>query len=41
MGMVALVVVADAPANLDQIEAAKTPKKAHERLEDIAEQIDD
>ena len=39
MGMVALVVVGDAPANLDQIEASKAPKKAKERLEQIAGKI--
>ncbi|HEV2515847.1 MAG TPA: pseudoazurin [Devosia sp.] len=33
MGMVALVVVGDAPANLDAVKDAKVPKKAHERLE--------
>jgi pseudoazurin len=33
MGMVALVVVGDAPANLDQIKAAKLPKKARERID--------
>lgn len=33
MGMVALVVVGDSPANLDGIKSAKLPKKAHERLE--------
>ena len=37
MGMVALVVVGDAPANLDAIKTAKLPKKARERLDaDIA-----
>jgi len=37
MGMVALIVVGDAPANLDAIKAAKLPKKARERLDaDIA-----
>jgi pseudoazurin len=33
MGMVALVVVGDAPANLDAIKAAKMPKKAKDRLD--------
>jgi pseudoazurin len=37
MGMVALVVVGDAPANLEAIKTAKLPKKARERLDaDIA-----
>jgi pseudoazurin len=37
MGMVALVVVGDAPANLDGIKEAKLPKKARERMDaDIA-----
>lgn len=33
MGMVALVVVDDAPANIDAIKSAKLPKKARERLD--------
>lgn len=33
MGMVAAVIVGDAPANLDAIKAAKFPKKAKERLD--------
>jgi pseudoazurin len=33
MGMVALIVVGDAPANLDQVKAAKLPKKARERID--------
>jgi pseudoazurin len=33
MGMVALVVVGDAPANLDAVKAAKMPKKAKDRLD--------
>lgn len=33
MGMVALVVVGDAPANLDAVKAGKMPKKARERLD--------
>jgi pseudoazurin len=37
MGMVALIVVGDAPANIDAVKAAKLPKKARERLDaDIA-----
>ena len=33
MGMVGLVVVGDAPANLDAVKSAKLPKKARERLD--------
>lgn len=33
MGMVALVVVGDAPANADAIKSAKLPKKARDRLD--------
>lgn len=33
MGMIALVVVGDAPANLDAAREAKLPKKARERLD--------
>lgn len=33
MGMVALVVVGDAPANLEALEAVKQPKKAKERFD--------
>jgi pseudoazurin len=33
MGMVALVVVGDAPANLEAVKAVKLPKKALERLD--------
>ncbi|WEZ84913.1 pseudoazurin [Rhizobium sp. 32-5/1] len=33
MGMVAVVIVDDAPANLEAIKAAKFPKKARERLD--------
>lgn len=33
MGMVALVVVGDAPANLDALKAIKQPKKAQERFD--------
>lgn len=36
MGMVGLVVVGDAPANLQAVKDAKLPKKAHERLEAAA-----
>ena len=37
MGMVALVVVGDAPANIDAIKSAKMPKKARDRMDaDIA-----
>ena len=37
MGMVALIVVGEAPANIDAIKSAKLPKKARERLDaDIA-----
>ena len=37
MGMVALIVVGDAPANLEAIKTAKLPKKARERMDaDIA-----
>ena len=33
MGMVGVVVVGDAPANLEAIKTGKLPKKAHERIE--------
>lgn len=33
MGMVALVIVGDAPTNLDAVKAAKMPKKARDRLD--------
>ena len=33
MGMIALIVVGDAPANIDAIKSAKLPKKARERLD--------
>lgn len=37
MGMVALIVVGDEPANIDVLKSAKLPKKARERLDaDIA-----
>lgn len=32
MGMVALIVVGDAPANLDAVKTGKLPKKARERI---------
>lgn len=32
MGMVALVVVGDAPANLDAVKAVKLPKMAQNRM---------
>ena len=35
MGMVALVVVGDAPANLEAVKAVKVPKKVQERLEPL------
>ncbi|WP_105437781.1 pseudoazurin [Neorhizobium sp. T25_13] len=33
MGMVAMIVVGDAPANLDAVKGAKMPKKAKDRLD--------
>lgn len=39
MGMVALVQVGDAPANVDAAKAAKLPKKAAERMEDAFEDL--
>jgi pseudoazurin len=33
MGMISLVVVGDAPANIEAIKSAKLPKKARERLD--------
>lgn len=33
MGMIAVVVVGDAPANLDAVKSAKLPKKARQRLD--------
>lgn len=39
MGMVALVVVGDAPANLDAILAVKQPKKAQERFNAAVAQL--
>jgi pseudoazurin len=38
MGMVALVVVGDAPANLDALKAMKTPKKVADRFAPLFEQ---
>lgn len=40
MGMIALVVVGDAPANLETIKAVKVPKKVHERFEPLFEQAE-
>lgn len=39
MGMVALVVVGDAPANLEAVKAVKLPKTAQERFEPLYEQL--
>lgn len=39
MGMVALVQVGDAPANVEAAKEAKLPKKAHERMEDAFEAL--
>ena len=39
MGMVALVVVGDAPANLDALKAVKQPKKAQERFDAAVAQL--
>ncbi|MEZ2128172.1 MULTISPECIES: pseudoazurin [unclassified Sinorhizobium] len=39
MGMVGLIVVGDAPANLEVIKAGKLPKKAQERIEAAIAQI--
>ena len=39
MGMVALIVVGDAPANLEAIKAVKVPNKAQQRLEAIYAQL--
>jgi len=38
MGMVALIVVGDAPANLEALKAVKAPKKVQERFEPLYEQ---
>ncbi len=40
MGMVALVVVGDAPANLDAVKAVKTPKPAQVRFDAMYAQLD-
>ncbi|HQZ11417.1 MAG TPA: pseudoazurin [Devosia sp.] len=40
MGMVALVVVGDEPVDAEALHAVKLPKKAHERLEDILEELE-
>jgi len=39
MGMVALIQVGDAPANLDAAKAVKLPKKAQERMEKAFAQV--
>ncbi|PDS40489.1 pseudoazurin [Rhizobium anhuiense] len=39
MGMVAVVVVGDAPANLDKIKSAKLPNKAGERVDKALSQL--
>lgn len=39
MGMVALVVVGDAPANLEEAKAVKLPKKAQERFAAVYEEL--
>lgn len=39
MGMVMLVQVGDAPANLDAAKAAKLPKKAQERMNKAFDQV--
>ncbi|MBD9497763.1 pseudoazurin [Ensifer sp. ENS07] len=39
MGMVAVVVVGDSPANLDSIKSAKLPKKARERVDKALSQL--
>lgn len=39
MGMVALIVVGDAPANLDAVKAITVPNKARERLDAIFAQL--
>jgi pseudoazurin len=39
MGMVALIVVGDAPANLEAIKAIKVPNKAQQRLDAIYAQL--
>lgn len=39
MGMVALVVVGDGPADLDALKAVKLPKKARERMDAAIDQL--
>jgi len=39
MGMIALVVVGDAPANLEAVKAVKVPKKVQERFEPLFAQV--
>lgn len=39
MGMVALVVVGDTPADLDALKAVKLPKKAKERVDAVIDQL--
>lgn len=39
MGMVALVVVGDAPTNLEAVKAVKLPKTAQERFEPLYDQV--
>ena len=39
MGMVALIIVGDAPANLDAVKAITVPNKAQERLDAIFAQL--
>lgn len=39
MGMVALVVVGDAPANLEAVKTVKLPKTAQERFEPLYDQV--
>ena len=39
MGMIALVVVGDEPIDLDALKAVKLPKKAQERMTEIADQL--
>lgn len=41
MGMVAVVVVGDDVSNLEALKAAKNPKKAQERFEEIFEELED
>lgn len=39
MGMAAVIVVGDAPANLEAIKSAKAPKKARERIDKALSQL--